>query len=42
VFVLSPWRADLALVAGVAVTVVVRVGSRLTGMQLPVPRTPDA
>jgi uncharacterized membrane protein YeiH len=40
VFVLSPWRADLALVAGVTVTVVVRVGSRLTGMQLPVPRTP--
>lgn len=33
--------ADLALVAGALVTAAVRVGSRLAGMTLPVPRTPE-
>lgn len=32
---------DLALVVGALVTVAVRVGSRVAGMTLPVPRTPD-
>lgn len=32
---------DLALLAGALVAVTVRVGSRLAGMTLPVPRTPD-
>lgn len=38
VFLLAPVQPDLALVAGVAVTLLVRFGSRRLGLELPVPR----
>lgn len=38
VALLAPVSADLAIVAGVAVTLLVRVGSRVLGLRLPVPR----
>lgn len=38
VFALAPLSPDGALVAGVAVALLVRVGSRLMGLRLPVPR----
>ena len=37
----GPVGTDVALLAGALLTVAVRVGSRLAGMELPVPRTPD-
>lgn len=39
-FLLTDVSATVALVAGAAVTVALRVGSRLAGIDLPVPRTP--
>ncbi|MCC5950138.1 MAG: TRIC cation channel family protein [Nitriliruptoraceae bacterium] len=39
-FLLLPVDPMLALVAGTSVTAAVRIGSRLAGAQLPVPRTP--
>lgn len=38
VFLLQPIDANIALLAGVATTVIMRVGSRYLGLQLPVPR----
>lgn len=38
--VLLPVDATLAVVAGTVVTAAVRIGSRLTGLRLPVPRDP--
>ncbi|GGI03154.1 trimeric intracellular cation channel family protein [Egicoccus halophilus] len=38
-YLLQPAGATVALVAGAVVTVGVRVGSRLVGLELPVPRT---
>ncbi len=40
VFVLYPVNSSLALVAGVFVTLLLRVGSRYLGLELPVPRNP--
>ncbi len=40
VYLLYDLNANLALVAGVAVTLALRVGSRLLGLRLPVPRNP--
>ena len=39
-FLLSGVSTNVALVAGAVVTVALRVGSRLAGVNLPVPRTP--
>jgi uncharacterized membrane protein YeiH len=38
VFLLQPLDANLALLAGVATTIIMRVGSRFFGLTLPVPR----
>jgi uncharacterized membrane protein YeiH len=38
VFLLQPLDANIALLAGVALTIVMRVGSRFFGLSLPVPR----
>jgi uncharacterized membrane protein YeiH len=38
VFLLQPIDANLALLSGVAVTIIMRVGSRFFGLTLPVPR----
>jgi uncharacterized membrane protein YeiH len=38
VFLLQPVNANLALLAGVATTIIMRVGSRFFGLSLPVPR----
>jgi uncharacterized membrane protein YeiH len=38
-FLLHPWEPVVGLVAGAVVAVGVRVGSRLLGLELPVPRT---
>jgi uncharacterized membrane protein YeiH len=38
-FLLHPWEPVVGLVAGALVVVAVRVGSRLLGLELPVPRT---
>lgn len=34
------WSPTAALIAGVAVTIALRLGSRIAGLELPVPRTP--
>ena len=39
-FLVSGLSPELALVAGALVTIALRVGSRLAGLELPVPRTP--
>jgi uncharacterized membrane protein YeiH len=39
-YLLAPVGGQLALLAGVGVTLVARVGGRLIGLQLPVPRDP--
>lgn len=39
-FLLAPLSPTVALVAGAAITIALRVGSRLAGLDLPVPRTP--
>ncbi len=41
VFWLHGLDAELALVTGVATTLALRLGSRVLGLKLPVPRTPD-
>jgi uncharacterized membrane protein YeiH len=40
-FLLHPLHPGAAVVTGAALTIAIRVGSRLLGMQLPVPRTPS-
>lgn len=40
-FVLNGVDATLALAAGALVTIAIRAGSRLAGLNLPVPRTPE-
>jgi len=41
VFSLYPAEPNLALVAGVVVTLLLRVGSRYLGLELPVPHNPS-